>query len=98
ESVPSSTDAATPGSSGGVSAALSQQEPTIGSNETPAQTFVAGQLRFTIQAAYVEESIPELTLGGIPGELWVVLIVDAVNWSAEPAPFEMSEFRLVTSA
>jgi hypothetical protein len=98
EGLPSTTDLATPGAENGASPALTQQEASVGSGESPAQTFVTGQLRMSIQAAYLDQSIPDLTLGGLPNDNWLVLVVDAINWSGDPAQFEMANFRLETDA
>jgi endonuclease YncB( thermonuclease family) len=64
----------------------------------PAQTFELNGLRVQISGAYRAESLPDLTLGRSATGQWVVLLLDAVNWSAEPADIEMAGFRLAPAS
>jgi endonuclease YncB( thermonuclease family) len=83
---------------GEASGALQDQGATLESNEVPAQTFDLNGLRVQISGAYRAGSLPDLTLGRSTAGEWVVLLLDAVNWSAEPADLDMTGFRLAPAA
>jgi endonuclease YncB( thermonuclease family) len=78
--------------------ALQDQGATLESNEVPAQTFELNGLRVQISGAYRAESLPDLTLGRSAAGEWVVLLLDAVNWSDDAADLAMPEFRLAPAS
>ncbi|CAN5612759.1 hypothetical protein BH23CHL4_BH23CHL4_16050 [soil metagenome] len=80
------------------SGALQDQEATLESDEVLAQTFEMNGLRLQISAGFRASSLPELTLGRSAAGEWVVLLLDAVNWSDEPANLAMPDFRLALAS
>jgi endonuclease YncB( thermonuclease family) len=70
------------------------QNATLDSSELPAQTFALDGLRMQISSAYRAPSLPDLTLGPNSVGEWVVLLLEATNWSQEPATLDMTAFRL----
>lgn len=66
-------------------------EPT----QAPAES--AGVLDFEITDLQMGASLPDLTLGPLQGERWVVVTVDVKNAGAELATLDMSQFKLASS-
>ncbi len=58
------------------------------------QVVVAGDFRYTIEAAVRGVELPELALPNPGNGEWVVLVVNALNWSDDDAVFEMADFRV----
>lgn len=56
----------------------------------------SGALDFEISDVQQGESLPDLTLGPLNGEEWVVVTVDVKNAGADPATLDMSDFKLET--
>ncbi|CAN5612495.1 hypothetical protein BH23CHL5_BH23CHL5_07350 [soil metagenome] len=77
---------------------LPAQAASLESDEVPAQVFAMGGLRLGIVSAWRDGSLPDLTLGRNPAGEWVVLLIDATNWSNDSASLEMSDFRLVLAS
>lgn len=53
-------------------------------------------LDFAISDVQVGDSLPDLTLGPLQGEQWVVVTVDVKNAGNDPATLDMSGFKLKT--
>ena len=68
-----------------IASAINSQGATIDSAEIAADSFAVDGGRYTIEAAYRSESVPELTLGRSKTGEWVVLVMSVYNWSAELA-------------
>ena len=66
-------------------------EPTA----APAET--AGVLDFEITDLQMGASLPDLTLGPLQGERWVVVTVDVKNPGSDLATLDMSQFRLASA-
>jgi hypothetical protein len=66
-------------------------EPT----EAPAES--AGVLDFEITDLQMGASLPDLTLGPLQNERWVVVTVDVKNPGSEPATLDMSQFKLASA-
>jgi hypothetical protein len=65
--------------------------------EEPATAASSGSLDFEIADVQVGESLPDLTLGPLQNEEWVVVTVDVKNTGADPATLDMSQFKLTTA-
>jgi endonuclease YncB( thermonuclease family) len=62
--------------------------------ETPAQVLVAGQFRYTVEAAARGAELPQFALASPGYGDWVVLIVNAHNWSESNATLAVPDFRV----
>ncbi|MEA2526755.1 MAG: micrococcal nuclease [Thermomicrobiales bacterium] len=70
------------------------QRASLAEDEVARQVVVAGDFRYTIEAAIRGVELPELALPNPGNGEWVVLVVDALNWSDENAALEMADFRV----
>ncbi len=100
---PTATPAATPTATPTVApspaptSVVRAQRASVRQGETPKQTLVSGQFRYTIEAAFRGAELPELALASPGYGEWVVLVVYAENWSAENATLNVPEFRIAPS-
>jgi endonuclease YncB( thermonuclease family) len=88
------TEEATPSATSEVLA----QSPSLASEEIAAQAGVSGAFRYTVESAARGVELPEYALPNPGDGEWVVLIVDALNWSGENATLNMSDFRIAPTA
>ncbi len=63
--------------------------------EAPAES--GGVLDFEITDLQMGASLPDLTLGPLQDERWVVVTVDVKNAGTEPATLDMSQFKLANA-
>lgn len=71
-----------------------QQAPSFSSSTVPEQTAVHDAYRFTVEAAVRGAELPQLTLPATGSGDWVVLIVQAENWSDQPAELAIGDLQL----
>ncbi len=71
------------------------QKPSLGDGEVAAPTVVVGPFRYTVEAAARGLALPEAGLPPSPYGEWVVLVVEARNWSDTPAQLPMPELQLL---
>jgi hypothetical protein len=72
------------------------EEPATEEPAPPASAS-SGTLDFEIADLQVGDSLPDLTLGPLQGEQWVVVTVDVKNAGSDPATLDMASFRLQTA-
>lgn len=70
------------------------QSPSLGGDEIARQAVLAGNFRYTIETAVRGVELPELALPNPGNGEWVVLVVNALNWTDENAQLNMTDFRL----
>jgi endonuclease YncB( thermonuclease family) len=87
---PTATSTATPTATSIVRA----QEPSLSNGEIAQQVMVAGAFRYTVETAVRGVELPELALPNPGNGEWVVLVVNALNWSDANAQLTMADFRL----
>jgi micrococcal nuclease len=76
--------------------ALEPQAPSVNPEEPPAQEFVEGGLRYSIDGASTGTSVPELPeIAQVTYGEWVVLALEAQNWTGQEQVFDMREFTLL---
>lgn len=73
--------------------------PSVMPAEQPAETISAssGALDYEISDVQIGSSLPDLTLGPLQNEEWVVVTVDVKNGGSDLATLDMSQFKLKTA-
>jgi endonuclease YncB( thermonuclease family) len=73
------------------------QPRTVAEEGNPKQVFSTGAFRYTVEFAQRAAEIPTLELPAVAGSEWVVVVVNAQNWSDAPATLNMADFQLLAS-
>lgn len=92
---PTATDTNTPEPT--PTAGFPMQSRTVGDENSPRQVFSTGAFRYTIEFAERGAEIPTLELPTVNGSEWVVIVLNAQNWSDAPATLNMADFQLLVS-
>ncbi len=90
---PTATETASPSPTPG----FPIQDRTISEDEVPDQVFSTGAFRYTVEYAERAAEIPNLELPAVDAGEWVVIVLNAQNWSDEPATLNMADFQLLVS-
>jgi endonuclease YncB( thermonuclease family) len=70
------------------------QSPSLAAGEIARQAVAAGAFRYTVETAVRGVELPTLALPNPGNGEWVVLVVNALNWSDANAEMTMADFRL----
>jgi endonuclease YncB( thermonuclease family) len=70
------------------------QSPSLADGEVARQVVASGAFRYTVETAVRGVELPELALPNPGNGEWVVLVVNALNWSDANAEMAMADFRL----
>jgi len=75
------------------------EPPSVMPTEEPSQAASAssGTLDYEISDVQIGESLPDLTLGPLQDEEWVVVTLDVKNAGSDLATLDMSQFKLTTA-
>lgn len=75
------------------------EPPSVMPAEKPAEAASAssGALDYEISDVQIGDSLPDLTLGPLQNEEWVVVTVDVKNAGGDLATLDMSQFKLTTA-
>jgi endonuclease YncB( thermonuclease family) len=73
------------------------QGPSVAGGETPDQVVASGAFRYTVESVQRADEIQGLGLPNVGYGDWVVVVVNAQNWSEDAAAFEMESFTLQTT-
>ncbi len=73
------------------------QGPSVEKGEIPAQVVVANGFRYTVESAQRSADLSALNLPAVDYGEWVVVVLNAENWTADAAPLKMSDFSLQTT-
>lgn len=74
--------------------AVRAQAASLEAGEVARQVVVAGAFRYTVETAVRGVELPALALPNPGNGEWVVLVVNALNWSNANAQMSMADFRL----
>jgi endonuclease YncB( thermonuclease family) len=69
----------------------------VASGEVPDQVVAAGSFRYTVESVQRASEIQGLGLPNVGYGDWVVVVINAQNWSEDAAAFEMESFSLQTT-
>jgi endonuclease YncB( thermonuclease family) len=73
------------------------QGPSVEKGEIPAQVVVSNGFRYTVESAQRSADLSALNLPAVDYGDWVVVVLNAENWTADAAPLKMSDFSLQTT-
>lgn len=71
------------------------QAETLGRNELPLQAFTDSGFRFTVEGATRGATIDDVALTAVSGAEWVLILVNAENWSNTAESLGIADFQLL---